>query len=153
MVVAFCGHSDYVENGNDEEIVIELLERIAVGTEIEFFLGGYGSFDDFAYKCAKRFKERHTYARLVFITPYPSDEYLRRKLEYTKDQFDLIVYPEIENAPIKYAISHRNRWIADKADVVIAYVMRKYGGAYLTYKRARSKGKTVYNLAVLLDKA
>lgn len=58
MVVAFCGHSDYVENGNDEEIVIELLERIAVGTEIEFFLGGYGSFDDFAYKCAKRFTPR-----------------------------------------------------------------------------------------------
>ncbi len=107
-----------------------------------FFLGGYGNFDKFAYDCAKKFKENHMGAKLIFITPYIT------VTKYKKDCFDLIIYPELEKVPLRYAIVHRNKWMVDKADIVIANITHKYGGAYRMYQYAERKNKEIYNIAL-----
>ena len=61
--------------------------------------------------------------------------------------YDSIVYPPIEKTPPRFAISKRNEWMISKADLVIAYVSRTYGGAYQTLQFARRKKKRVINLA------
>ena len=147
MIVAFCGHSSYVRAQADEQRVLDILENKIGGAYCEFFLGEYGAFDSFAYHCARKFKEAHPNCRLAFITPYNSIAYQKNYIKYQKERFDLVIYPEIEKAPLRYAISHRNKWIAEQADIVIAYITHEYGGAYATYLHARRNNKQIFNIA------
>ena len=50
-------------------------------------------------------------------------------------------------ANYKAAIQKRNRWLVDRADFLIAYLFRDFGGAYETVKYAKKQGKPVINLA------
>ena len=142
MVVAFCGHSDYLRAENDEKRILEILEMLAKGEVLECWLGEYGGFDRFAYCCARRYKEKHPETKLILVTPYINT------LEVQKCRFDEILYPPIEHVPPKFAISHRNRWIAENADFIIAYVIREFGGAYTMYQYAKRKKKEIFNIAL-----
>lgn len=147
MIITFCGHSDYVETVKDKERIFELLNEIAKGENVEFFLGGYGRFDSFAYACAKEYKNYAKGSKLIFVTPYITPEYHKSQLEYRKMIYDDIVYPPIEKAPLRFAISYRNKYMVEQADCVIAYIKRQSGGAYTTYKHALRKNKKVFNIA------
>ncbi len=83
---------------------------------------------------------------MIFITPYLSPTLEKKSASYQKG-FDSVIYPEIENVPPRYAIVHRNRWIVEQADVLIAYVTHTYGGAYTMYQYAKRKTKKIYNIA------
>ena len=145
MIIAFCGHGEYRESAEDEQKILEILEREVGDGPCEFFLGGYGGFDGFSHSCAKKFKKEHPHAKLIFVTPYMDEKYIKSRTEYMKDVN--VVYPPIENVPKKFAIQHRNRWMMEQADVVIAYVSRSFGGAYTTYKYAKTKKKRIYNIS------
>ena len=150
MVVAFCGHSSYTRQNEDKERILAILEKERRGEAVNFLLGEYGGFDRFAYECAKEFKAKHQNAKLIFVTPYHPSILGAERTAFLNKRFDEIVYHELENVPIRFAISHRNRKIIDKADIVIAYISHTYGGAYTMYKQAKSKGKLLYNIADFL---
>ena len=141
MIIAFCGHSRYNVTQEDEYKILEYLEQRVGDEPVELYLGAYGAFDLFAYDCSKKYKMKHPNAKLVFITPYNDCNYLNNKFVCANKEFDYIIYPELEKVPLKYAIVYRNRWIVDKADVIIAYVARRYGGAYTTYRYAKQRKK------------
>ncbi len=147
MIITFCGHRDFVAKKGSEAELLSLLEDKIGNTPVEFYLEGYGAFDAFAYECALKYKAKHSQVSLVFITPYLSIEYQRNHLQYQKERYDAIIYPEIEKAPLRFAISYRNRWMVERADLLIAYVKHDWGGAYQTYRYAKRKGKVIYNLA------
>lgn len=144
MIITFCGHSQFARTEKYEEKVLSILEQAVGDSPAEFFLGGYGAFDDFAYGCCKKYQTTHPNTKLVYITPYISH---KSNLKDNAMRYDAIIYPEIENAPLRYAISHRNRWIVEKADLVICFITHRSGGAYQTYRQAISKNKTIVNLA------
>lgn len=147
MIITFCGHSDFVGNQEYEEKILSFLEENVGNSPAELFLGGYGAFDDFAYGCSKKYKHGHPNVSLVFVTPYITAEYQKNHLEYASTVYDSILYPDLENVPPRFAISRRNKYMAEKADILIAYIDRAYGGAYQTYKLAKGKGKRIFNLA------
>ena len=151
MIVAFCGHSTYVENVKDEEEVLAVLESRVGELPCEFFLGGYGNFDQFGYGCAKRFQKKHPNARLLFVTPYLSESYARNT-EWRQGRFDGVIYPPLENVPPRYAISRRNRWIVEQADLLFAYITHEFGGAYAMYRYAKQKDKEIYQLGNRIQK-
>ena len=91
----------------------------------------------------KIYQKTHPNVSLVYVTPYFYDPHLKEKAQ----AYDSILYPPLENVPPKFAISRRNKYMAEKADLVIAYIDRS--GAYQTYANAMQKGKTVINLAKL----
>ena len=66
MIVTFCGHGHYGACAEDERKILEILDRCVGDTPVEFFLGGYGNFDSFAWSCAKKYKEKHGQAKLVY---------------------------------------------------------------------------------------
>ena len=148
MIVSFCGHSDYIPNPSDEEKILDILEKEAKNETIDFFLGGYGNFDSFTYHCAKKFKSKHKTAKLIWITPYIPYEKNDSRCGSQQEKFDLILYPDLEHIPPKYAIFHRNKWIVAHSDLIIAYVKRSFGGAYTMYRYAKKQNKKIYNLAV-----
>jgi len=67
--------------------------------------------------------------------------------KYVEDKHPTILPEGLELVPQRYAITHRNRWIVQESDYIIAYVQTSYGGAYEALKYARNKGKQTVNLA------
>ena len=147
MIITFCGHSDYVGKQEDEEKILSLLTDLIGDSHAELYLGGYGSFDLFARACGKKYQQTHPNTTLIFVTAYITPSYQKTHLEYDKKLYDEIIYPELENVPPKFAISHRNKWMVERADYVIAYISRPFGGAYQTYKHAERKKKALVNIA------
>ena len=149
MIITFCGHAQFQRSEECEKKLLTFLEEKVGDSSADIYLGGYGNFDAFAYGCCKKYQESHPNISLVFVTPYLSNNHL----QYQKDIYDAILYPEIENKPLRYAITYRNRYMVEKADYIIAYVSHDWGGAYATYKHAQRKGKKIFNLANLKNKA
>ncbi len=145
MIITFFGHSNYASGLGDEERLLKLLEIVACDDQVFFYLGGYGGFDRFACKCARRYKQRHKNAKLIFITPYLG-KWLNERKEFLEKYYDEIVYPEIENVPQRFAIIKRNEWMVDRADYVFGYVRTHYGGAYRTLLYAHKHKKPYTNL-------
>lgn len=145
MIVTFCGHSNYSSNENDKKRLLDLLEEIVQGKQVEFYLGGYGAFDSFALECTKKYKERHPTAKLIFVTPY-LDKWLDDRKEFLQSSYDSIIYPELERVPKKFAIAKRNEWMVNQADHVFAYVKSHYGGAYKMLLYAHKHKKSYTNL-------
>ncbi|MBO5357445.1 MAG: hypothetical protein J6A95_06715 [Clostridia bacterium] len=142
MIITFCGHSDFIRKDEYEQRILDILEKETGDSGAEIYLGEYGAFDSFAYECSKKFQQTHKNVSLVFITPY-----LLGIANDKKARYDNIIYPELERVPKRYAILKRNEYMIEKADVVIAFVNRNYGGAYKSYNYAKRKNKKLYNLA------
>lgn len=144
MIVTFCGHSDFNIQSKHERFLMALFDKLLHDTYVEFYLGGYGQFDSFAFSCAKKFKQTHCNASLIFVSPY---------IKINRDSciYDDIIYPELENIHPKYAILERNKYMIKKSDLVFAYVNKSYGGAYKAYIYAKKLGKKIINLAECFD--
>ena len=147
MIVTFCGHSDYTESEEDQKKILSLLTELIGDSPAELYLGGYGAFDEFARKCGTKYREAHPNTKLIFITPYITDNYQKNHLDHNKKLYDEIVYPSLENKPLRFDISCRNKWMVEQADHVIAYITRGWGGAYQTYKHAQRKKKSLFNIS------
>ena len=53
----------------------------------------------------------------------------------------------MEDVPPRFAISRRNEWMLQRADMVVMYVTHSWGGAAQYAKKAGKQGKIVLNLA------
>lgn len=149
MIVTFFGHSRFLESKKLEKTLLDLLAHAIGNTKTDFYLGGYGNFDSFAYNCCKKYKTKHSNVSLILVTPYLSAEYQKNNLVYQEKNYDSILYPPIEDKPLKFAIVYRNKYMVESADLVITYVDHEYGGAYRAYKHAIKNCKKVFNLAEL----
>ena len=140
MSVTFCGHSDGYWN---PEVVTARLhsvirDLIAEGANT-FYLGGYGRFDGLAAETVRDLKSEFPYIRSILVIPY-----LNR--EYSKTLYDESLFPPIEEALPKFAISKRNEWMVEQADVVVSGVDHDWGGAYTTLKYAKRKKKRIISV-------
>ena len=59
---------------------------------------------------------------------------------------DTSIYPPIERVPLRFAISKRNEWMMENADLIIAYITHSYGGAYKSLRVAKRKKKKIINI-------
>ena len=67
---------------------------------------------------------------------------------YYEKFYDEIWYPIDSKTHPKSAITKRNQWMIDNADLLIAYVEEgRNGGAMTTLKYAEKKGIEIINLA------
>ena len=63
-----------------------------------------------------------------------------------KIKYDEIIYPPIENIPLKYSIIYRNKWIVENSDFIFFYVAHTWGGAYQMLEYAKNINKQFFNL-------
>ena len=147
MIITFCGHANFFKSEEYEQKILTFLEEKRGDQPADLYLGGYGDFDSFAYDCCRKYQETHPKVSLVFVTPYLDVEYQKNHLDHQRTRYDSMIYPEIEDKPKRYAILYRNKYMVEKADYVVAYVSRNWGGAYQTYKHAKRRGKLIFNLA------
>lgn len=145
MIITFCGHSNYLGTLEDEQRLLNLIESVAKDNQVDFYLGGYGNFDFFALKCAKKYKENHPNANLIFVTPY-LNKWLKDRRDFLEKNYDEILYPELEDIPQQFAILKRNEWMINQCDFIFCYVTTHYGGAYKSLLYAHKRKKTYINL-------
>ena len=146
MIVTFCGHAKFQRTEKYERKILTFLEEKVADRPADMYLGDYGEFDGFAYDCCKKFKETHPTVSLVFVTPYLTVQYQKNHLEYQKTRYDSIIYPEIEDKPLRFAISYRNKWMVKKADYIVCGIEHDWGGAYQTYQYAKKQKKPIFNV-------
>lgn len=146
MIVTFCGHADYNPSAHHEKTILDLLEEKIGDRHAELYLGGYGSFDRFALLCGKRFQASHPNVKLIFISPYMPNDLEKNHLKQIVAAYDEIVYPPLERVPRRVAILRRNLWMVEHADLVVAYVIRSFGGAYQTLQHAQKCNKEIFEL-------
>ena len=151
MIITFCGHAQFRKSEEYEQKILDFLEEKIGDRASDMYLGGYGGFDIFAYECCKKYKETHPRASLFFVTPYITEEYQKNHLVHIRALYDGIIYPEIEEKPLRFAISYRNKWMVEKSDYVVAYIEHDWGGAYETYKHAKQKRKPIFNIGKLKE--
>lgn len=134
MNVTFCGHAQVAEQEKVEQWLFQVTEELIEQGADTFYLGGYGSFDNLAAKVLRCQKKRYPKIELVLVL-----EYLNTGRDISG--YDRSVFPPLETVPRRFAISHRNRWMVERADVVVAYVLHDWGGAAATLRCARQKGR------------
>ena len=142
MIITFCGHSKLYNSDIIKERLIRELRSILVQGTHKFYLGGYGDFDLLAANVLHELKPEYPEVESILILPYPD-----RPVD--ADLYDSAIYPPLENVPKRYAISRRNKWMVEQADMVIACVDHDWGGASKTLEYAVKKGLRIINLGGL----
>lgn len=145
MVISFCGHGDiFYSDEILNKIMFYLNKIIKKNGNVNFYLGGYGNFDELARIACTQYKKNNPNSKLIYVTPYvniPSS-----KIEFFKKNYDEILYPSLEYVPHKYAIIYRNYWVVEHSDIIISYVKYSWGGAYKTMSYALKLNKIVLDL-------
>ena len=139
-VCTFFGHKD---TPNEIEpllraALIDLIENREVSL---FYVGNQGNFDRMVRRLLKELKENYSQVDYAVVLPY-----LPEKFDLRQDYSDTL-YP-LEGVPPKFAIDRRNYWMIERADYVIAYAWKPWGGAAKFKNIAEKKGLQVINLAV-----
>ena len=125
MTVTFCGHSEIQNQTAVRPWLYKTVEALIQQGADMFLIGSYGTFDRMASAVVWKLREQYPQIQSVLVSPYLNREMDERQCDWT-------VYPRLENVPPKYAISHCNRYMVEKADTVVAYVHHSWGGAAQT---------------------
>jgi len=139
MTVTFCGHKEIADTSTVRAAVDDALRGLVAEGADDFLLGGYGGFDAIAALAVHDLKRQHPEIRSTLVIPY-----LNR--DYDESLYDGTTYPPLEEVPPKYAISKRNEWMVEQADVVVAYVTHGWGGAAATLQYAERKRKRILKI-------
>ena len=136
MNVTFCGHAQVAQIEVVKAWLCAVTQRLIEQGATTFYLGGYGAFDSLAAAVLREQKKRYPQIELVLVLAYLD---ARKNIS----AYDNTVYPPLESVPRRFAISHRNRWMVDTSDVVVAYVLHDWGGAATTLRYAKRKKKQI----------
>ena len=109
------------------------------------YIGRNGEFDVYAASLIKRVQNELGKADNEFICVLP---YVGKDIQYYENYYDSVIIPEcLAGAYPKSAITKRNRWMIERADLLVCYVKRATGGAYNSLKYAKRINKKIINLA------
>lgn len=117
-----------------ERWIFNVTQRLIQQGATTFYLGGYGAFDSLAASVLREQKKRYPYIELVLVLAYLNTG-------RGTSGYDSTVYPPLETVSRRFAITHRNRWMVEVADVVVAYVLHDRGGTATTLRYAKRKAK------------
>ena len=143
-ICAFFGHRDTIitpdlEN-KLESVVCDLIES---GMN-EFWCCEQGTFDWLSRTVMLRLKKSCPDIYICYVLAYPCS---KEKLKWIEEHFE-IIYPEVvASAPRRFAITRRNTYIAENADIIVCYIDHPFGGAYKAIQTAKRHKKTIINLA------
>ena len=121
----------------------------------EFISGGALGFDTLAAREVIRFRLTHADVRLVLMLPCTNQDELWSQRQkdaygYTLSAADEVIYVSDSYTPT--CMAERNALLAERADILIAYLGRQRSGAAQTVRMAEKLGKRIYNLYPTIHK-
>ena len=139
----FFGHRD-CPSSIKEKLYKEIEQLISHHGVDTFYIGTQGSFDRMTYAVLVDLRKRYQHMKIYRVLAY-----MPRLSDIAQDRsvLDDTILPEgIEKVHPRYAIPHRNNWMIDHSDYVIAYITHTFGGAYQAVERAKKKGKIMIQI-------
>ena len=144
--IAFIGHREIHGQHSLENRIEEIIrEKLRRKEYVELYVGRNGVFDLWVASAAKRAQKAlgTPNSSLILLQPY----HMKDDPDYEKF-YDELWYPVDSDTHPKAAITKRNQWMIDNADLLVAYVEpNRKGGALTTLKYAQKKGVKILNLA------
>ena len=144
--IAFIGHRQILGQPHlEDRLECIIKEKLYSEEYVELFVGRNGDFDILVASAAKRAQRAYgtSNSALILLQPYPCKNDL-----YYEKFYDEIQYPVCKGTHPKAAITKRNCWMIDRADLLVAYVERgRVGGAWTALRYAEKIGVKVKNLA------
>ena len=144
--VALFGHRDFCAHRILDEKLPPLLKNlIRTSGFLEIYIGRNGEFDLYAAAIVKHMQREvgKINNEMICVLPYPEKD-----MEYYAEYYDRVMIPEGGGKMHpKSAITHRNRWIVEQADLLACYVDRRTGGAYTALRYAERLGEKIVNFA------
>ena len=144
--VVLFGHRDFDGHRTlDERLSPLLKDLIRTKPFLEIYIGRNGEFDIYAATVVKHVQNvmGKVNNELICVLPYS-----QKDIVYYEKYYDSVMIPEcIEKIHPKGAITKRNRWMVEQADLFVCYVEREEGGAYTALKYAKKLQKQIINLA------
>ena len=140
MVCTFFGHKDTPKEIEPilRSTLIDLIENKNANV---FYIGNNGSFDNMVRRQLEELSQTYPITYSVVLAYLPT-----KKSEY--DDTTNTIYPEgLETIPKRFAISYRNKWMIEQADIVVTYVTHSFGGAWQFKGMAEKQDKTVIELS------
>lgn len=128
----------------------ELKECIEIAINMgctTFYTGGMGDFDLKFASAVKRAKQTFNDIKLICVKPYLTKELNDNKDYYYSLYDDIFIPTELADIYYKAIITRRNKWIVDNSDIIIAYTIRGYGGAYNAIKYAERQNKLIIKIS------
>ena len=143
--VCFFGHRELYDIRRVEEQLPPILtDLLRTKPYVTFLVGRNGEFDICVASVIKRVQKAvgHHNSELMLVLPYPVAD-----IAYYQQYYDNVMIPErLCKARPKAAITLKNRWMAEQADLVIVNVERASGGAYTAMRYAEALAKEIINI-------
>ena len=133
------GHKDAPVNIRDR--LGEIVEH-AIQEHVDVFpVGSQGNFDRMVpgvlREKAQQYPSIRYHVVLVCLPKHGTDAY---------ESWETVFPEAMEKVPPRFAIVHRNRWMENEADMVIAYMVHDWGGAAKMAEYAEKKGKLIVKI-------
>jgi hypothetical protein len=110
-----------------------------------FLVERNGEFDEYVASVIKRARREYggDNSDLVLVLPYDV-----ANMADFQDYYDAVIIPDcLEGVHPKGAIVQKNRWMVERADLVVVNVEQERGGAYQAQRYAEKLHIPVVNLA------
>ena len=149
MVITFCGHSLFTKTDDYEQKMLAFFERVAGDDPVDFYLGGYGDFDDLCYQIVTKIAQEQPQLSIKRIYCVAQERFLRKKVRFfRREDYEEVVYLQPAFEGWYKSIYFRNlAMIGDSAYVIFYAEAREDSGAYKAYTYAKKqKNKQIVNL-------
>ena len=124
----FFGHRD-----SPGELYVPLyaaVEKLILEEGVDRFLAGsQGHFDLLALRVLKDLQVKYPHIRFYEVLAYPPKNGPDPPYQY---QYETVLPEGIETVPPRFAISRRNRWMAEQADYAVVHIEGPGGAAAAT---------------------
>ena len=138
--VVLFGHRDFYGHRVLDVRLYQLIkDLIRTKPFVEVYIGRNGEFDVYAATVIKRVQNEQGKCNNELICVLP---YQEKDMEQYEKYYDSVLIPEcIGRMHPKGAITKRNRWMVEEANLFVCYVERNEGGAYSALKYAKKTRK------------
>ena len=146
---AFTGHRKLGEDFHAESLKTAIKKAVLLGVEI-FYCGMAMGFDLLAAQTVLEYKKEFPNIKLIACVPCYnqekkfSEEDKQRYCAYLKQANEVII---LSDKYYRGCMQVRNKYMAERADMLIAYCKKNTGGAAYTvkcFKKARKNGEILF---------
>ena len=145
-ICAFFGHRNTPLSFELETKLEKLVRNLIYDGVYEFWCCNEGTFDLLSRIVMLRLKQEKPYIQLCYVSAYNPDKFPKLKRQSIEKDFEIIYANEIANGHPKFAITRRNKFIVQNADILITYIKNNSGGAYNAIKLAQKHSKKIIPL-------
>lgn len=150
--VSLFGHKKIHNHYKIEAILEEIVRDLLTSKDrVEFLVGRDGEFDLLAACVVRRVKNKtgHKNSSLTLVLPYATKHFHDNEKEYFEYFDDVKILSESDERRIKGGLRLRNKYLADRSDMVICYVESDKDSAYQAEKYAESLKRRIVNVTNL----